>query len=177
MTSRFLYLFVLSVECHRRLICLARVNCCVRAVLSFTVLVFVHWGIQRVEDIDAEDADGVQPLHNTSQAMLRFTGHFPPIFLGDGKEDFLHWCKRFEVTVEAGMDFDNDKLAKLLLTCLGGTAFSYWDSLPSDRKKRLQTGEREVERTFWPNNLPLHFSELCECSYTFAWGGSPSFSC
>ena len=68
--------------------------------------------------MDAEDADGVQLCHNASQAMPWFIGHFPPVFMGNGKEDFLHWCRQFEVTVEASTDFDNDKLAKILSTCL-----------------------------------------------------------
>ena len=100
--------------------------------------------------MDAEDADGVQLCHNASQAMPWFIGHFPPVFMEDGKEDFLHWCRRFEVTVEATADFDHDKLAKLLPTCLGGTALlcSYWDSLPSDAKKDYRLVKEKLKGAF-----------------------------
>ncbi|CAM4557863.1 unnamed protein product [Leuciscus chuanchicus] len=40
-----------------------------------------------------------------------------------------------QVTVEASADFDNTRLFEFLPTCLGGTAFSFWDSLPSDIKQ------------------------------------------
>ncbi len=64
----------------------------------------------------ARDLSGASNV--TSQAVQRFNGHFPPIFLGDGKEDFLHWCRRFEVSVEASADFDNARFAKFLPVCL-----------------------------------------------------------
>lgn len=32
----------------------------------------------------------------------------------NGKEDFSKWCRRFEVTVEATLNYDEDSLAKLL---------------------------------------------------------------
>lgn len=60
---------------------------------------------------------------------------FPHVFKGDGKEDFSVWSRRLEVAVEATPNYDEDSLAKLLPTRLGGAAFSYWDSL-SERIKR-----------------------------------------
>ncbi len=94
----------------------------------------------------ARDLSGASNV--TSQAVQRFNGHFPPLFLGDGKEDFLHWCRRFEVTVEASADFDNARLAKFLPTCLGGTAFTYWDSLPSDIKKDYKQVKEKIKAVF-----------------------------
>ncbi|RXN13088.1 regulator of microtubule dynamics 1 isoform X1 [Labeo rohita] len=96
------------------------------------------------------EADSARDLPGTSSSHVvqRFNGHFPPIFLGDGKEDFLHWCRRFEVTVEATADFDNVKLAKFLPTCLGGTAFSYWDSLPNDIKKDYKQVKDKMKEVF-----------------------------
>ncbi len=94
----------------------------------------------------ARDLSGASNV--TSQAVQRFNGHFPPLFLGDGKEDFLHWCRRFEVTVEASADFDNARFAKFLPTCLGGTAFTYWDSLPSDIKKDYKQVKEKIKAVF-----------------------------
>lgn len=96
------------------------------------------------------EADSARDLPgaSSSHAVQRFNGHFPPIFLGDGKEDFLHWCRRFEVTVEASADFDNARLAKFLPTCLGGTAFNYWDSLPSDIKKDYKQVKEKMKAVF-----------------------------
>lgn len=57
-------------------------------------------------------------------------GDFPHVFMGDGKEDFSKWCRRFEVSVEANPNSDEDSFVKLLPTRLGAAALSYWDSLP-----------------------------------------------
>ncbi len=98
---------------------------------------------------EADSARDLSVASNvTSQAVQRFNGHFPPIFLGDGKEDFLHWCRRFEVSVEASADFDNARFAKFLPTCLGGTAFTYWDSLPSDIKKDYKQVKEKIKAVF-----------------------------
>lgn len=70
----------------------------------------------------------------TAPILQQCNGDFPHVFMGDGKEDFSRWCRRFEVAVEANPNYDDDSLAKLLPTRLGGAAFSYWDSLPNATK-------------------------------------------
>lgn len=76
-------------------------------------------------------------------------GDFPHAFMGDGKEDFSKWCRRFEVTVEATPNYDDeDSLAKLLPTRLGGAAFSYWDSLPDATKSDYTAVKEKLKAVF-----------------------------
>ena len=79
-----------------------------------------------------------------SHAMSQYCKEdFPHILMGDGQGDFSRWCRRFEVAVEATPNYDEDSLAKLLPTRLGGAAFSYWDSL-SDATKADYTTVKET---------------------------------
>ncbi len=50
--------------------------------------------------------------------------------------------------MEASAYFDNGRLAKFLPTCLGGTAFTYWDSLPSDIKKDYKQLKEKINAVF-----------------------------
>ncbi len=89
------------------------------------------------------------PFHSASSnvnMLQHCKSDFPHVFTGDGKEDFAVWCRRFEVAVEAAPHYDEDSLAKLLPTHLGGAAFSYWDSLP-DRTKRNHTAVKDKLKT------------------------------
>ncbi len=85
------------------------------------------------------------PTHVTPQYCK---GDFPHIFMGDGKEDFSKWCRRFEVAVEAAPNYDEDSLAKLLPTRLGGAAFSYWDSLPDAVKSDYDAVKEKLKTVF-----------------------------
>lgn len=75
-------------------------------------------------------------------------GDFPHVFMGDGKEDFSKWCRRFEVAVEATPNYDEDSLAKLLPTRLGAAAFSYWDSLPDATKSDYNAVKEKLKTVF-----------------------------
>lgn len=55
------------------------------------------------------------PFHSTGSCARP---HYSHIFMGDGKEDFSKWCRRFEVTVAADPDTTEDSLVKLLPTWL-----------------------------------------------------------
>lgn len=84
------------------------------------------------------------PFHSGTCAI-------PPyrqIFMGDGKEDFSRWCRRFEVSVSANPDTDDNSLAKILPTCLGGAAFSYWDSLPEAIKSDFTATKEKLKSVF-----------------------------
>ncbi|XP_077358205.1 uncharacterized protein LOC144004677 [Festucalex cinctus] len=74
--------------------------------------------------------------------------HYRQIFMGDGKEDFSRWCRHFEVTVGAHSEADEDSLAKLLPTCLGGAAFSYWDSLSDEDKSDYTITKEKLKAVF-----------------------------
>ena len=87
----------------------------------------------------AEQPDGnIMPQGAAGLGLDNFRAPFkfelPPCFLGDGKEDFLQWCRRLEVAVNAYPNLDNAYLATILPTRLGGAAFSFWDSLPDHVK-------------------------------------------
>lgn len=84
----------------------------------------------------------------TTRGMPRFRGTLLPVFLGDGREDFSLWCRRFEVVVEADPAYEEVSLAKLLPTCLGGAAFSYWDSLPEITKLNYDTVKNKLKSVF-----------------------------
>ena len=81
----------------------------------------------------------------TTRVVPRFRGTLPPVFLRDSREDFSLWCRRFEVIVEADPAYEEVSLAKLLLTCLGGAAFSYWDSLAEDTKLNYKTVKNKLK--------------------------------
>lgn len=75
-------------------------------------------------------------------------GNLPHIFMGDGKEDFSRWCRRFEVIVAANPNYEEVSLAKLLPTCLGGVAFSYWDSLAEETKLDYKVVKDKLKAVF-----------------------------
>lgn len=115
------------------------------------------------------------PAMGFSHVTPRFAGHFPPIILGNGKDHFLHWDRRFEVIVEAGTDADNGRLANLLPTCLGGTAFSYWDSLPADIK--LDYKQAKDKMKVFGKQVYLSMFQSYVNAHTSTWQGSSSFCC
>ncbi|XP_034540855.1 uncharacterized protein LOC117829958 isoform X1 [Notolabrus celidotus] len=75
-------------------------------------------------------------------------GDFSHVFMGDGKEDFSRWCRRFEVTVQATPTYDEDSMAKLLPTRLGGAAFSYWDSQSDAVKSDYDDVKEKLKAVF-----------------------------
>lgn len=64
-----------------------------------------------------------------SNPLLKMSQYLKGDFMGDGKEDFLKWCRRFEVTV-AAPNFVENSLANLLPTRLGAAPFSYGTVCP-----------------------------------------------
>lgn len=90
------------------------------------------------------------PFHPSSlHAMPQYgVRDFPHVFMGDGKEDFSRWCRRFEVAVEATPSYDEESLAKLLPTRLGGAAFSYWDSLSEATKSDYAAAKEKLKTVF-----------------------------
>ncbi|KAJ8030574.1 hypothetical protein HOLleu_27029 [Holothuria leucospilota] len=80
------------------------------------------------------DADIVSD-NNMAQPQPQLSGfkvELPPHFLGSGNEDFMQWCRRMEVALDAAPNGVGADLAKLLPSRLGGAAFSFWDSLPPE---------------------------------------------
>ena len=74
-----------------------------------------------------------------SKASEETPGHYnvklklPPIFNGDGTEDFAQWCRRLEVALKASHGH-TDNIENTLPSRLGGAAFNYWDSLDDATK-------------------------------------------
>lgn len=52
------------------------------------------------------------------------------------------------MAVEAARQIKKDSLAKLLLTKLGGTAFSYWDCLPAETKSNVSVVKDKLKPIF-----------------------------
>lgn len=77
--------------------------------------------------------------------------------MGYRKVDFLKRCRRFDVLVSANPDADEDSLAKLLLTFLGGAAFSYWDSLSEAEKSNFDVTKDKLKNVFGQTAYLLTF--------------------
>ena len=91
-----------------------------------------------------------------SAKTTEFKIPLPPIFYGDGVEDFSCWARRFEVAVTAS-NIGDDQLSIILPARLGGAAFSFWDSLPSDKKKDYKKSKSELALVFGQNHFLLTF--------------------
>lgn len=77
--------------------------------------------------------EGKSEDETSSSMVYHFQVELPPIFHGDGSEDFGQWCRRLEVAVKASQ-FNKSGLDEILPIRLGGAAFNYWDSLADSIK-------------------------------------------
>ena len=67
-------------------------------------------------DIEAVIVDP-HPSNNMAEPQAQITSfkiELPPHFLGSGNEDFMQWCRRMEVALDASPNGAGADLAKLL---------------------------------------------------------------
>lgn len=101
-------------------------------------------------------------------------GDFPHVFMGDGKDDFSRWWRCFEIAVEATPHYDEDSLAELLPTRLGGAAFSYWDSLPFATKSDYAVMKEKLKGVFGQTAFLSTFQSYCMSMHALACLARPS---
>ena len=85
---------------------------------------------------------------------------FPPCFSGDGTSDFMQWCRRFEVAVDACPNAASVDLAKTLGSRLTGSAFTVWDALSPEIKKDYKTTKTELGKVFSKRDEVISFQRM-----------------
>ena len=91
----------------------------------------------------------------SSTYNMKFKIELPNYYNGDGQEDLLLWCRRLEVAtgVDPKDPEGNKKLAAVLPARLGGTAFSFWDSLDVTTKQNYQLVKDKMKEVFGKRNF------------------------
>lgn len=100
---------------------------------------------------------------NMAQPQPQLSGfkvELPPHFLGSGNEDFMQWCRRMEVALDAAPNGAGADLAKLLPSRLGGAAFSFWDSLPPDVKADYAATKKRMKDVFGQRQHIVNFQSF-----------------
>ena len=115
-----------------------------------------------IVDLEADIVDP-HPSNNMAEPQAQITSfkiELPPHFLGSGNEDFMQWCRRMEVALDASPNGAGADLAKLLPSRLGGAAFSFWDSLPLDVKADYAATKKRMKEVFGQRQFIVNFQSF-----------------
>lgn len=112
-------------------------------------------------DIDSEaDIVSDNKMAQPQPQLSGFKVELPPHFLGSGNEDFMQWCRRMEVALDAATNGVGADLAKLLPSRLGGAAFSFWDSLPPEVKADYAATKKRMKDVFGQRQIIVNFQSF-----------------
>lgn len=125
----------------------------------YRICILILWGLifghithfKMSEDESTKPSPGKTSMSDTDSSQNirpKVKIELPPIFTGDGTEDFGQWCRRFEVAVNASAGYDLSELASILPVRLGGNAFGYWDSLEDSVKDDYDAVKTLMKKVF-----------------------------
>ena len=83
---------------------------------------------------------------------------FPPSFSGDS--DFVQWCRRFEVAVDACPNSRSVDLAKTLGSRLTGSAFTVWYAFPTEVRNDYKKAKAELGKIFAKRDEVTSFQRM-----------------
>ena len=104
--------------------------------------------------------DSTVPTSSSQNVGSFLPIHFPPYFSGDGTSDFVQWCRRFEVAIDACPSMTNINMAKTLGSRLTDAAFTVWYNLPNEVKADYEKAKAELAKVFSKRDEVIAFQRM-----------------